>query len=201
MAYDNDLAWDKMGMLISEQLPVKDKWQQFIDFHTEQEPGTFWETLRDLNVEKDSEEVQKWLEDMATNDPLHEQVSALWLGIIHMHSEELQRTYFALYCMGYDQYSPYDLEWALRPSYAPENRFFTPVVMNELIPAIAEEDCETQTYLNWILPLAYSCFLLDDIIKNSLNKEAFLEHKEILNVVCGYDNGDYGEISPIQTTI
>ena len=51
--------------------------------------------------------------------------------------------------------------------------------------------------MDWILPIALSAFVFDEIIRTQLRHELFLINKEFQHVAVGFDNGDFIELTPI----
>src|SRR5690606_38716213 len=101
-----------------------------------------------------------------------------------------------LYLHGANQYDKEDIEWATEPNYEPdlERKYFIPEGLNELNNLI--EGDEDYSFLDWILPLAYSSIILENLITNKIDK-TILKNIDKLGVTTGFDSGDFQALAPL----
>lgn len=93
----------------------------------------------------------------------------------------------------------------MNPLYFPLNRYIDTAILNS-IDSIIADDKKNYSFLDWILPIAYTALTINDIIATRLNKSLFLKFKkgffssgfkDKLFVTVGYDDGDVINIDPI----
>ncbi len=197
MEYSYDKSWDAFEEILSAKLGIKESWNKIIDFHEAIKPKSYWSALRELDVEAEQDDIRDWMEQIVENSPIPNSTQALWIGITQLHDEETQKDYYAIYLTGSKNYDPEDIDWAVNPTYEPEENYGIVQVLTNLT-SIISDDQEDFSYLDWMLPISYIAFSLDEIIRtNSLDKKLFLKKKNILHVTTGYDEGDFINITPI----
>lgn len=193
--FDHDKSWDCLTKLVDAKLPVNEAWIKFIDFHEKNAPKTYWDKLKSMDLASEKEVIKGWLEDLAKNSPIPASVSALWVGMFK-HTQDDKEMY-VIHLVGADAFSKDDIIWASTPSYIPQDRYAVPGILNE-INSLIEKDKTDYHFLDWILPVAYSAFILDEVIRTSLDKSLFLKHKPELFFATGHDEGDYLDLTSIK---
>lgn len=193
--FDHEISWEQLTKLFDAHLPVNEAWTKLIEFHEKKAPKTYWDKLKSLDLAAEKEVLKDWLQDLVTKSPIPETVSALWVGIFK-HTQDGKEMY-VIYLAGADTYSKDDIIWTSTPSYLPENRYAVPAILNEINDLI-EKDKTDYYFLDWILPVAYSAFILDEVIRTSLDKKLFLKHKAELHFTTGHDSGDYLDLTSIK---
>lgn len=195
LEFQHDKSWESLLKIFNSKKSIKEAWNELIDFHEQISAGSCWTSLRQLDVQKEQLAIQEWLEQTITNAPIPENIVALWIGIIKMPHETGQEIP-VVYVAGADTYNEDDIDWACDPIYLPHNRYACFEVLMQL-DQIIKRDEENYAFLDWIFPLAYCVFTLDEIIRTKLNRELFLKNKQNLFVATGYNSGDYLNISSI----
>lgn len=193
--FDHEISWEQLTKIFDAHLPVNEAWTKLIEFHEKKAPKTYWDKLKSLDLATEKEVLKDWLQDLVTKSPLPETVSALWVGMFKHKQDEKEM--YVIYLAGADTYSKDDIIWTNTPSYLPENRYAVPSVLNEINDLI-EKDKTDYYFLDWILPVAYSAFILDEVIRTSLDKKLFLKHKAELHFTTGHDSGDYMDLTSIK---
>ncbi len=196
MKFQHDKSWDNFESVFNLRLPIKDAWNKIIDFHEQTVPNSYWTSLRLLDIEAEQVEIKEWLEQLVTKSPIPDTVVALWLGITKLLEDE--KEVYVIYLIGADSYEEEDIEWAMEPTYDPENKYGIPGVLNQIGEITISGDKDDYEFLDWILPIAYCALTLDEIIRTKLNKNLFLKSRPKLFVTTGHDSGDYKELSPIE---
>jgi hypothetical protein len=197
MSFSHDTSWEIFENILAKQLPTIESWNKFIDEHERDNPAPYWDKLRELHSSKEQDEIAEWLNNLVGVNSIPETVQALWVGIAMLWDEENEKEFYAYYIQGADNFEENEIEWATDPIYDPEGKYFVPEVLNQLRAAIKKES-EDFEFLDWILPIAYSSFLFDEIIREKLSKEPFLKHRNKLFVSIGFEGGDFKELTPIE---
>jgi hypothetical protein len=195
MEFKHDKSWDCLTEIFTSKLTSKDAWNRFIDFHEHTAPNTFWKALRQLDIDKEQDDIVEWLHELVTASPILESVLGLWIGIIKYENNDKEIP--AIYLSGADNYQKDNADWASNPIYFPLNSYAQLPLLQQ-IDDIVKTDKENYEFLDWILPLAYCVFTIDEIIRSKLNKKLFLTHKKKLFVALGHDSGDYLDITNIE---
>lgn len=195
MEFNHDKSWECLTTLLASKLTAKDAWNKFIDCHEKTSSKPYWTALRQLDIEGEQADIVEFLHHLVTAYPLPDSVVALWVGILKFadDDEEIPTIYLA----GADNYDKDDIDWACDPIYFPENRYAQPPLLKQMDDIIKIDD-ENYEFFDWILPLAYCAFTLDEIIRSKLNKNLFLTNKSKLFVATGHDSGDYLDISSLE---
>lgn len=193
--FDHDKSWDYLVKLFNSHLPVNEAWVKLIEFHEKDAPKTYWSKLKSMDLASEKELLKDWLQDLVSKHPLPASVSALWVGMFK-HTQD-EKEMYVIHLTGADTYSKDDIVWASTPSYLPADRYAVPGILNE-INSLIEKDKTDYHFLDWILPVAYSAFIFDEVIRTSLDKKLFLKHKPELFFVTGHDEGDYLDLTPIK---
>lgn len=196
MTFKHDSSWENLEEVFKAQLPIKDSWNRIIDFHEQTVARDYWIELRQLDVTAEQEEIKDWLEKLIDDNPLPEQIIALWIGIAKLMDGDDNEIY-AIYLTGAESYDQEDIEWATESTYEPEDKYGVLDILNQ-IDAIIKKDSENYSFLDWILPLAYCALTLDEIIRTKLNSNIFLQFQERLFVTTGHDSGDFLNLSRIE---
>ena len=195
MEFQHDKSWDNLTTIFASKLTAKDAWNKFIDFHEQTVPKSYWTSLRQLDIEEEQTEIIHWLHQLVTASDIPDNIVALWVGILKFADNEKEIP--TIYLVGADSYDKDDIDWACDPTYNPENRYVQPGVLKE-IDDIAKTDEDNYEFFDWILPLAYCTFTLDEIIRTKLDKKLFLKSKGKLFVAVGHDSGDFMNLSTIE---
>jgi hypothetical protein len=197
MSFSYDKSWDTFEQLFSSKLPFPMAWNSLIEYHEQLRPAPYWNDLRELDSLAEQASIADWLNEACTKNPLPDSVKALWIGIALLYDEESNREFYAYYLQGADSYEAADIEWATEPTYEPEEKYYVSATLNQLREIISV-DAEQFSFLDWLLPLAFSSLLFDEIIRTKLRKETFVHHGSKLFVSLGFDGGDFQELTPVQ---
>lgn len=187
-----DLSWDYLENLFSKKLPAEKAWEKFIRFQENIVSKNYWESIKKIDVTTEKTELTNLFHHLMKSSPLEDNVTALWIGIIRLEYNDKDTP--VIYITGSDSYNPDNIDWACSCIYQPDNRYF-------ILDGLIEIDNEIKTdendfeFLDWILPLSYCTFLLDDIFRNDIDLKLLPENKIYITV--GYDSGDYIHLTPI----
>jgi len=194
MEFQHDKSWKTLKSIFELKLSAKEAWNMFIDFHEQTNPKIYWSNLKDIDIETEQVEITEWIEQLITNNPIPKETVAIWIGLLKLADNEIEVP--TIYLVGADTYDAEDIDWACEPTYLPENRYGQPALLKE-IDEIAKSDEDNYEFLDWILPLAYSTFTIEEILRTKLNKRLFLKYHDRINVAVGHDSGDYMDLSCI----
>jgi hypothetical protein len=195
MDFEYDKSWACLTTIFGSKLTAKDAWNKFIDFHEQLVSKSYWKDLRELDIDAEQTNIVAWFQQTITDNPIPKGVVAIWIGILKFVHDN--REIPTIYFIGADNYDKEDIEWACDPTFLPENRYSQPSTLQQ-IDDIARTDKENYAFFDWILPLAYSTFTFDEIIRNKLDKKLLLKHNNVLHVALGHDNGDYMNLQDIE---
>jgi len=196
MKFQHDDSWANLEATINLRLPIRDAWSKIIDFYEKTVPRSYWNLLRQLEIEKEQINIKEWLEQLVIQSPLPDNVVALWIGITKFLDDDKETS--VIYLIGADTYNKKNVDWATEPSYDPVNKYGVLNVLNQIDAIIKEEDAEAYSFLDWILPLAYCSLSIDDIIRSKMDKTIFLKSQANIFVTVGHDSGDYIALSSIE---
>ena len=196
MNFDYDKTWESLKAVLKKELDIMGSWNAFIDLIEKQISKPYWQSLKELALESEQEDIREWIENLALESPLPDDIKALWIGIIRVEGDDGQEIP-TIYLVGSNNYNEDDIDWASEPTYMPDNRYVCPTVLRE-IDNIIRTDQKDYQFLDWILPIAYCALTLDEIIRIKINRGLLLGRKKILHVTVGHDSGDYLEISPLE---
>lgn len=197
MDFTHDKSWDAFETILQNRLSLQDSWKQLLDFHKKTKIKKYWAELLNQNYSQEQKEVAEWVNELVVKYPIPSSVRALWIGIAQLYDEKENKEFYAYYLQGADNYDENDIEWATEPTYDPDEKYFVPDILNNII-SIVKMDKNDFSFLDWILPIAYSSFLFDGILRNELDKSKFLTSQRQLHVSLGYDGGDFKELTPIK---
>ena len=195
MEFQHEKSWDSLTTIFDSKLTAKDAWNKFIDFHEQTVPKSYWTSLRQLDIEEEQTEITQWLHQLVSASDIPDNIVALWIGILKFVHDEKEIP--AIYLVGANTYEKDDIDWAYDATYKPDNRYVQPCVLKE-IDNIAKTDEDNYEFFDWIFPLAYCTFTLDEIIRTKLDKKLFLKSKNKLFAAVGHDGGDFMNLSTIE---
>ncbi|OOQ58124.1 hypothetical protein [Mucilaginibacter pedocola] len=196
MPSPHEAAWENLEQTLNAGLTLRQAWDLVIDFHSGTSPADYWDKVRALNVDADQPALASWMAQIISDSPLPENIIAIWLGITKFWDEEEEKEYYAVYLAGADSYDADDAEWACDAAYRPANKYIIPDIPND-VDELIKTDEENYSFLDWILPLAYTALAFNDIIKTRLDKSGFLKNQTSLPVTVGFDDGDFISIQPL----
>ena len=195
MIFQHDKSWDILIEIVTSKLTAKVAWEKFIGFHEQAVPNPYWNTLRQLDISGEQAELVEWLQQLVIDEPIPNSVVAIWIGILKFADNEKEIP--AICLIGADTYDQDDIEWASDPTYLPANRYAQLPILQQ-IDDTARTDKENYEFLDWILPLAYCTFTLDEIVRTKLEKPLLLKNNTRLFAAVGYDGGDYMDLTTIE---
>jgi hypothetical protein len=194
--YSYEQTWEAFEFLLKLKLPAKEAWNRLIFYLESVRAKEIWQLLRSLEMEAEQENFSNWFESVFSGSPIPASVKALFVGITKVQEEDMPKEMYVIYVIGSDKYDKNNIYWALDPTFEPENNVGLLEIMNQ-IDDVIQGDTDQQ-FLDWILPLAYCAFMLDEIIRTKLNKSIFLKNTTKINVTTGFEDGDYANLSPIE---
>lgn len=191
--FDNEQSWDNFETIISEQLSVAEAWGKMIASLEAVKPKSFWATLRNIDIEAGRKIVKEWVEQTFIEDGISDDTQCFWISIAE-YADENDAKVYGLSITGYDVEDPDDLDGD-DPTFSPEENLIVPDDLVTIEQAINDDG--DYTFLDWLLPVAYCSFVLDDMIRNDLDKQNILRFKNSISVAVGYDGGDFMKLSTI----
>lgn len=198
MDYSYDKAWEAFESIFNAKTGIRESWNKMIDYLESIKPNDYWAELRELDVDGEQEDIKDWMEQIAENSPVPKSAVALWIGITKLWDEETQTEYAAIYLGGAKKYDAEDIDWAADLSYQPEENYGIVQVLTN-VGDIISPDTENFDFLDWILPLSYCSFTIDEIIRTkTINAQLFLRGRKQLFVTTGFDEGDFVNLSLIE---
>lgn len=198
MNFTHENSWNAFETILRQGLSLPDSWNQFIDFLEKIKSKAYWQELRKINYDQEKVAVTGWLNNLAAKSPIPDSVKSLWIGIAQLYDEKDDKEFYAYYLQGADDYDEQDIEWATTPSYEPVERYFVPATLNGIIYTIRDDKTDF-SFLDWILPLAYSSFLFDNIIRTGLDKSKFIASQNQIHVSIGYNGGDFINLTSLKS--
>jgi hypothetical protein len=197
MKFSHTESWKFLEEILKKQLPIKESWTNVIDFHENCKKKPYWTQLRQLNVIKEQEEINDWIENIIVRSPLNKNIVALWIGIVKLYDDNTNQEIYTIYLQGSEKFNYQNIEWAVDPMYDPDNKYAVSEVLNQM-DLILKKDNADYTFLDWILPLAYCSLTLDEIIRKRIDKKKINIWNNQIHVVTGHDSGDYIELTMIE---
>lgn len=195
MKFNHEESWEWFESILQSKLSAKEAWSTLIDYHEKIAPQVNWNTLKNIDVESEQIQIKDWFEQLVISNPIPEKTVALWIGLFKVEYENTEIP--TIYVVGADTFNNDDIEWACDPTYVPENRYAQPTLLKELDDAIKTDE-EHYKFLDWILPLACTAFIIDEIIHSAIRKSVFLDNRNKMFVTVGHDSGDYINVSCIE---
>jgi len=195
MDFQHEQSWDNLTTILASRITAADAWNKFIDFHEQVVPKSYWNLLRQLDIEAEQMEIVAWLQQLVNDNPIPKGIVAFWIGLVKFADDDKEIP--TIYIAGADVYDKDDIDWACEPTYLPEHRYVQPEGLQQ-IDYVVSTDKENYEFCDWILPIAYCAFIFDEIIRTKLDKKLFLKNKNKIFVSIGYDSGDYIALTPIK---
>jgi len=186
-------SWDDFKDIFNQKLPLAEAWGKMIDTLEAIKPKPYWITLRNIDIEAGRKVIKEWVELTFVEDDITADTKSLWVGIGEYVGKNDTKLY-GLYLIGYDVEDPDDLDGD-DPTFSPEENLIVPDDLVTIEQAINDDG--DYTFLDWLLPVAYCSFVLDDMIRNDLDKQNILRFKNSISVAVGYDGGDFMKLSTI----
>jgi len=194
MEFQHDASWAALTSILESRLTAKESWSRLIDFHEQSVSKEYWQLLRDLDIDAEQKDFVSWFGLLVRENPLPETVMALWIGILKFAGEGKEIP--TIYLAGSEYFDKEDIDWVCEPAYLPVNKYAQPEVLSQ-IDAIAKTDEDNYGFIDWIFPLAYCAFMIDEIMRTKLDKGSFLGSVVKLHVAVGHDGGDFIVLSDV----
>ncbi|GGH63974.1 hypothetical protein HNQ91_002404 [Filimonas zeae] len=196
MAFQYDKSWEIFTTILDSKSSARQSWTTFLDWHRQHSPEVYWCKLSDIAIEEDLTHFENWFTALVTASPVPEKVVAIWIGLLKAsHGDNYEVP--VMYMGGANSYDEEDGEWACDLKYLPDNRYAQPASLRQ-IDELAKTDKENYVFLDWILPLAYCAFILDEVFRTKIDKRLFLQHTNQLFITIGHDGGDFVNLSPLE---
>lgn len=153
--------------------------------HVQNSAQTYWPKFGEINIEEDLENFANWLTALFTENPTSENIVALWIGLVKFTGSDNSEIP-TVYVGGADNYDKDNSDWACDLAYLPNKRYAQPGSLKK-IDVIAKTDNAHYSFLDWILPLAYCSFVIDEVIKTRLDRQLLAGNSNKLFIAIGYD--------------
>ncbi len=152
-----------------------------------------WEQFLNIDYEKDKGRMELWLKSVLKNEPIKKEVNGLWFGlfnpvIVHPSGKEVPSC--DLYISGNANFEKESSEWAVSPTYFPVKRYAESKILDTIYQKAYHRKDGLRVKAEYALCLAYSSFLIKELIFY-VPRLHLLKHKEEIGLMVGFDSGDF----------
>ena len=176
----------KSDLLISEAMKI------VIDNCQENIPNDDWQKFIGLSY-NDTVEIEKWLENVFTPNPLSDEIKALWFGMFNLNDDKDEMS-ADIYVSGTNEFDIDDeaAEWACDPIYFPDNRYAKSSILDNICHIAYDQNSNEPLENNaeYPLSLAYGCFIIKELM-TTLPIPLILGESKNVYVAVGFDSGDF----------
>lgn len=195
---DTGKFWEFYNNSLGQNNSLNNNWLQILDELSKDFPAELLNKFKTYDLEKERESVFDWLNETINKEPFDKNICSFWFGLEKFTTQDKpDDEFYCFYLVGCEEYDKDDIEWATDPVYLPENRYYSSSQFNEIYETIKKDE-ESFEILDWILPVAYFTYVLNDLIKSKWLNPLFLTHKKKIHISSGHDSGDYVNLSNIQ---
>lgn len=182
-------AFNFINQIIKLDLGVSEGMKELLKYCNNQHESNIWEDISKLNFYEDTFNLKEWLEYNLSNENL-EDVGTLYFGLFDAVDEEGQESCM-LYVSGIE--GNYDEEALLDGDYEEcfflEDSYAESTMLYEMSKILKSQE-EVQELGEYVLYLGYASLCIKDIIRK-IDKQILLEYKNSMDIIVGFDSGDY----------
>jgi hypothetical protein len=176
--------------------PLRESMERIIDQCAAARAHPDWKKLRNLAYD-DVSKLARWLRKPFRLEPPAEPVKGLWFGLFNPIYGA--KTVADIYVCGSDRFEPdpNDSEWAVGPTWWPENRYAHSTILTEIY-RIAYRKNGLGNDAEYPLCLGYGAFAVRHLL-NTINPADFPDSVSGAGVAVGFDSGDFillGRLTP-----
>lgn len=185
-----DKVWNKFESLIEEKKSCSICMKKLIEILKSEMSKKTYEKLTSIDFQTEVNLVKKHIISELKNKPLAKSIKGIWFGIAKYSDENKNLEYYAFYLAGSKKFDVENTEWATTFEYETNSGIFLLEAMNE-VDLIIKKDSKFCELGDWIIPISYFSFIINECFMNNEFKKSFLINKEEVGVAIGYDDGDY----------
>jgi len=183
-------AFERIEELVRAQTSVRAGMFDLLDLCAKTKPSPIWARFQDLDLEKDQEELTKWLRKLLECEPPPTTVNGLWFGLFNPYLDDGRPT-SCLYLAGSERFdaSMSDPDWACGPEYFPEGRYSSSQVLTKIYRDSQAAPDDVGGQAEYTLCLGYSSLVIAEWCRGALRQE-LLGSASFRGVAAGFDSGD-----------
>ena len=185
-----DKAWDKFEFLIEEKKSCSTCMKELIEFLKPEMDKKTYDKLGIIDYQTEVSLVREHIISELKQKPLPENIKGIWFAISKYFDENKNIEYYVFYLTGSTKYDLNNNEWSTEFAYETESGIFLLEAMNE-IDSIIRKDLKFCQLGDWIIPISYYSFIINECFMNNEFKKSFLLDKDEVGIAIGYDEGDY----------
>lgn len=186
-AFDLSEAFNLIEDLTKLSPNVSAGMTHLLDYCEYKNPHTVWASVRTLDFEGDTKNLESWLEHVLSSEPPSHEIIGFWFGLFNRVEEK--KISCALYISGSTKYLD-ESDWAVwnEASYLPNSRYADSKILHEIFRILEENNMLGDA--EYILCLGYACFAVHAIC-NSIHAKMLLGERGSRTIAVGFDSGDY----------
>jgi hypothetical protein len=157
---------------------------------------TLWKRLRQLDYEKDAENLAKWLKRLWKKEPPPDDINGLWFGLFNPSSKKREVT-CQMYVGGSATFDPSSEsnEWVCDLTWLPEGRYSSSDILGELYRDVEAITKNQVSYLGEpFVCHGYLALLISSWCYSSM-RDLLLGNVPVRAIVIGHDSGDFYRIA------
>lgn len=196
----SDALFDYLEALLAADQSAEMRWAQLIDYLQEKAPQPYWEQLRELDIPLALAGIERAFHEIEAGAVLEPEIVAIWVGLLQFLGDDEESELYALYSQPTKGYNADDLEWACEVDDQPKG-YITLPILDEAIGIIKEaqaNDANARMLLDWLLPLAFAGFILDELSRDGRLPFRPTNAAGQLYLTVGHDSGDGVNLTPIR---
>jgi hypothetical protein len=196
--FSHDTCWQTLADLLATPAPAATRWQQLVDALRAVQNKPYWPKVAQADLDAEAQRVQQWFALTLNREPLPAEVDGLWLGISELWDDDREAAFYAVHLVGGAGFDPDDdsATWATEPLYSPgEGADFLRLDHFNPLLDLLDRDADFAV-LDWILPLAYVCFVAETAL-HAVDLATFGRSNGQIGLCAGFDNGDFQFLQPL----
>jgi hypothetical protein len=193
----HDQVWNIFQIQLSQQSTARKTWAQFVDALVQYGLPLDVVALKKItSIEQDIKDLKDWFLSNTRGIKTFSRTKAIWIALAEYYNEQDQKNIYALTMRGCTTYDDEHNFWSKDILWQNQASVIAPDALIELLCLIKPID-ENFELLDWILPLALSCFIFNEILSDYIDPREVLQEQKIIEVGLGYNDGDYMGLYPI----
>lgn len=160
-------------------------------------PHRDWEKFRNLSIDEDLAQLERWLRNVFTRTPPEPDITGIWFGLFNPIRDD--RASADLYVAG-NPYDAADPEWPVSPRWWPKGRYSDSVVLDQIYTLAYEHgDSGLQNEAEYPLVLAYTVLAVSHTLR-LVGPDLILSGVPRRVIALGFDSGDRFLLGTIENT-
>lgn len=195
----HDSIWNIFQMHVTQTGTASEVWSKFVTVLGKQMVTLPTNQLLQLqNINQDIIDLTAWWKsNIAQVSKTKSKTKAIWIALQEYDSPSGEGTNYAYTMRGCSDYDDEHNFWVKQIAWHNEQLAIAPDSILEVQEIIKSLPSDQWEILDWILPLALSCFIFNEIITQHIDKSALLHDQKIVEAALGYMDGDYMGLAPI----